>query len=70
MAVGLALVQYGREEGAEGMIEQMTQELVRRGQGQCCWEAVRGSEGPQLVAAMPPACPPALPPQAFHCLLQ
>ena len=30
VAVGLALVQYGREEGAEGMIEQMTRELVRR----------------------------------------
>ena len=29
MAVGLALVQYGREEAAEGMVEQMTRELVR-----------------------------------------
>lgn len=28
MAVGLALVQYGREEAAEGMVEQMTRELV------------------------------------------
>lgn len=29
VAVGLALVQYGREEAAEGMVEQMTRELVR-----------------------------------------
>lgn len=28
VAVGLALVQYGREEAAETMIEQMTGELV------------------------------------------
>jgi hypothetical protein len=28
VAVGLALVHYGREEAAEGMIEQMTRELV------------------------------------------
>lgn len=29
VAVGLALVQYGREEAAETLLEQMTSELVR-----------------------------------------
>ena len=33
VAVSLALIQYGREEEAEGMIEQMTSELVG---GSCC----------------------------------
>jgi 26S proteasome regulatory subunit N2 len=37
VAVGLALVQYGREEAAEGMLEQMARELVRFLQRQPKW---------------------------------
>ena len=38
MALGLALVQYGREEAAEPLIEQMTRDQV-------CLRVVEGSEG-------------------------
>ena len=45
VAVGLALVQYGREEGAEVLIEQMTRELVGSGRWGCGGGAGAGAGG-------------------------